>query len=78
MKKAPPELLLGAQADRLRNWRLLQELASLQKIAAARIIERGPLAANSADVAGTRVDNRKNKYAAAESVRMPRFAWPQK
>jgi pyruvate/2-oxoacid:ferredoxin oxidoreductase beta subunit len=27
----PSELLLSAQADRLRNWRLLQELAGLQK-----------------------------------------------
>jgi pyruvate/2-oxoacid:ferredoxin oxidoreductase beta subunit/Fe-S-cluster-containing hydrogenase component 2 len=27
----PSELLLAAQADRLRNWRLLQELAGLQK-----------------------------------------------
>jgi hypothetical protein len=27
----PSDLLLAAQADRLRNWRLLQELAGLQK-----------------------------------------------
>jgi hypothetical protein len=30
-EEGPPELLLSAQADRLRNWRLLQELAGLQK-----------------------------------------------